>query len=171
MLETISKIRENAKHVEAEKKDVLMNSVIRLTEKVVNAFSEVKDIPENLEKNILPQIETQLKAAEKRTENAVDEIMNAAENALSATANVEGPGKAEIEKSINAIFEASCFQDLMAQHLNEVKLLLKRFETDVTFIKDSIEYLESANMTSKPVRVQQEERSDQHLLNGPALDF
>lgn len=171
MLETIHKIRESSKVVEADKKDILINSMVRLSEKVIGTFQDIKDIPESLEKGVLPQVETQLKAAEKRTETAVDDIMNAAENALAALSKVEGAGKPEIEKAVNAIFEASCFQDLMAQHLNEVKLLINNFEHELKYMRESIEYLESDSMKEKPVRKKALERSDQHLLNGPATDF
>lgn len=172
LFQTIEETKIAIDSVADEKKVPLVKSLITLTKKVMTSALSFKDIPENFETVILPGMTSQLEAAEKRTEKAADSIMTSTEKIMSALGDIEGKGKDIIQTEVNNLFEACNFQDLVAQHLNEIKLLTDDLAADMSDLSAAMNEMgEGGENGSVAKRPRKEKRPDSHLLNGPSTDF
>lgn len=153
------------------KKQDVINKLVTLAKKMIQDLGSFSDVPKEYSYKIYPAIKDQLSAAEKRTEKAADEIMGAAEIIMSQLPDINGPAKDKIQNAINQIFEASSFQDLVAQHLNEVKLLATNFDEDMKAMGEMMDDIGSGGDSSKRPDSSTSKRPDAHLLNGPSTNF
>lgn len=171
LIALIQKTKETMDDLPPEKKETLMTAMISLSKKLLDQVNGLMDIPESYHVTLCPAMIAQLHAAERRTEKAADDILSAAEGISNALARVEGPGKTEIQTRINAIFEASSFQDLVSQHLNETKLLIDDLSVDMDKLQRSFDVLNGSESMNRVALKTKEKRSDAHLLNGPSTHF
>ena len=118
----------------------------------------------------------ELDAVVKGTEDATEKILTAAENIESNAANLANSLKSgadhdvalDIQEQAIAVFEACNFQDLTGQRITKVVNTLK-------FIEERVDYMmtiwggEESFAGIKPEK-QTGKTSDDHLLNGPAMD-
>ncbi len=165
LMQTILETRETLSDVPDDKKLVLVDSLVQLTQRLMGDLAKLGDIPENYLTVLEPSITEQIDAAEKRTERAADVILGATEKIMTSLPGVQGPIRQEIQNQVNAIFEASNFQDLVSQHLNEIKLRVELLTRDMRFLNDSMAGIAAGGGTN---RAREPRRSDAHLLNGPS---
>lgn len=170
IIETISELNKSIDTMPDDKKAMAVNSMIGLIKNVFGHLEIIKEAADHYRSDLFPAIVKQLSAAEKRTEKGIDHIMTACEKmsqdpALTAEATI----KKTVQTYSNAIFEASNFQDLSAQHLNEVKLRLEEVNNAMTLFVDI--------MTKEPTQIAQSfahykrpRGLDAHLLNGPSTE-
>lgn len=169
LFQTIQETSAALKTVPEEKKQPLVTSLVQLIQRVSKDLGRFADIPLHFNNKTYPALTGQITAAEKRTEKAADDIMTAAEKIMSALAHVDGAGKTDIQTGLNAIFEASSFQDLVAQHLQEIRTLTEDINTDMKDLATNFSTGSSDEGTmTRPPR---DKRPDAHLLNGPTTDF
>lgn len=166
LMNTILETREALDKVPDDKKVALVDSLFQLTRRMVDDVVQLNDIPEHYLSQIEPIMSNQILAAEKRTEKAANDILAATENIMSLLPAVQGPVKQDIQNQVNALFEASNFQDLVSQHLNEIKLRLDQLNKDMQMLSDVMAGLSSGKQSSS-ARAREPRRSDAHLLNGP----
>ena len=173
LLQTIEETKAALDSVSEDKKPPLVISLVTLSKKLIDKVLCFKDVPERFETEILPALYSQIEAAEKRTEKAADDIMSATENIMAALAEIEGTGKDKVQKNVNALFEACNFQDLVAQHLKEIRLLSDDLAEDMQELNESMDSLGGNGSVNAqmPGRARKQTRPDAHLLNGPATDF
>ena len=167
LLATIQETRKSIDVVADDKKLSLVDSMMTLCKKLIDNVLSFADVPEKFDTQMYPAISDQIKAAEKRTEKAADDIMSATENIMAALGQIEGAGKDKIQTEVNNLFEACNFQDLVAQHLKEIQLLANSLKDDMSELKDAMGEMGSASGGGVE-RKKRAERSDAHLLNGPS---
>lgn len=154
-----------------DKKQDVINKLVKLAKKMIQDLGSFSDVPKEYSFKIYPAMKDQLSAAEKRTEKAADDIMSAAEIIMAQLPSINGPAKDKIQNAINQIFEASSFQDLVAQHLNEVKLLATDFDADMKAMGEMMDEIGTGGDSSKRPSSPNNKRPDAHLLNGPSTNF
>lgn len=140
-------------------------------------LSDLALLPKNFKSKISPGILEQIKAADKRTEDSADVIMTAAENIMALTSELDANKSDKIINEINKIFEASSFQDLVSQHLNEIKLLVEELNEDMAVVEAVLNKgttgsskSDTGAFSAHKEKQQKKKRPDDHLLNGPATD-
>lgn len=173
LIETIKATQAKFDTVPEEKKLELVTSMLGLTKKLVADLSEFTQIPKTFEEQHYPQITQQLAAAEKRTDVGIDKIMSAAEAIMKLAGDLDAEPQDKIMKCVNVIFEAASMQDLVAQHLNEIKLCLDDLQEDFQILDDFLSDKDSENQgrnTYAKKKAEKAKRSDSHLLNGPPTD-
>ncbi|HCK32250.1 MAG: hypothetical protein CMH32_06820 [Micavibrio sp.] len=156
-----------------DKKPALLDSLLSISQKLMRVTKQFSDIPDTYVTKLSPMIEKQLSAAERRTERAADQFLTVAEEIKPLLDGVDEATKKEIQNKLNEMFEISTFQDLVAQHLNEVKLLMNDLTYDIEELQEALIALGDSSMGGgkKFERSVQQKRSDEHLLNGPSTDF
>lgn len=170
ILDTINELNKSIDGVPDERKVMAANSMIVLIKSIFGHLEILKEAASHYQNDLLPTITKQLAAAEKRTEKGVDQIMTACENmakdpALTADTTI----KKAVQTYGNAIFEASNFQDLSAQHLNEVKLRLEEVNNAMGLFMD-IMTKEPSQIAQSIARYKRPRGLDAHLLNGPSTE-
>jgi chemotaxis regulatin CheY-phosphate phosphatase CheZ len=150
-----------------EKKAQILKQISSLLERTFENLSSFSDIPEYFFETIQPNVERQVRAVEIRTERAADAVMTSCEKISASLKDVPPESKKAIQQQINKVFEACNFQDLVAQHANEVRLLMKELGDDIGDMKA---FLASDGYEIPKVRTKDKNRRpDAHLLNGPAM--
>lgn len=128
LIETINEAQQAIDQVPVEKKLELTVSLVALSKKLLSSIAELGLIPSHFHNDLMPAAQAQLLAAEKRTEFAADKFLGAAEKLSELAGKVtDAQHRNALQDQVNVIFEAANFQDLVAQHLNEVKLRLNGF--------------------------------------------
>lgn len=166
VLDAIHEMQSAIEQVSGEKKVQLVNSLVALSKKLLEQLGELNEIPDHYEEVLKPEIVAQLAAAEKRTERAADSILSAVERMNPVLSKVEAGLRQELMKEINVIFEASTFQDLVAQHLNEIKLRLEELEGEMLALQATLKGGEAV-----PPKRRARIDPQKGLLNGPTTDF
>lgn len=156
--------------VDGQKRTDLLILLSKLAQQISVNIAGLGDGLERFEKQLLPAINAQLAAADKRTEIAADKLMGSTEKISAILKTVPAAEKDAIQKELNAIFETCSFQDLVSQHLNEVRLRLGDLEKETVLIRDTINSLGSSAESAAMRRRREEQRSDAHLLNGPSTE-
>ena len=164
ILEEASKALEEASD---EKKIKLAGQLGLVLDDVLAKISSFNDIPQHYFDEVEPQIQGQIKAIDERTEQAADAILSACENMSKHINDIPEAAKKAIQNEINAIFEASNFQDLVSQHANEIKLLAEDIKADMQDIQSLTEGGDDSASSERSRN--KNKRSDSHLLNGPAV--
>ena len=153
-----------------DKKLLLVGQVSKLVQRIAADIVQIDERNAAFLENKLPALHAQMDAADKRTEKAADQILSCCERMMPLLKDCPDAVKTELQKYINMIFSAGNFQDLVAQHINEVRLIIKDHGEDVADIKaimssgateDTFSHLARTRLREKQVR------SDAHLLNGP----
>lgn len=168
VLKTIEETRDAMDGVTSDKKIMLVNSLVTLSKKVIAHILAFRDVPVRFEAVLHPAIAAQLQAAETRTEKAADDIMTATERIAAILPGLQEEERAAIQVQVNALFEACNFQDLVAQHLNEIHLLVGDLSRDMKALAAGMEDVGGGEGGGRPRR---EERPDSHLLNGPTTQL
>lgn len=134
-------------------------------------LASFKDIPEHYFDNLMPAMLAQIQAVDKRTETAADQILTACETMGQILDDLPDGPKERIQEQINAIFEASNFQDLVSQHANEIKRRLEDLSDDIKDFQDALAHVASGTIPDgERVRTRDKnKRADAHLLNGPEM--
>lgn len=173
LIKTIENTCSAITHVAPEKRAVLMESVIQLSKKLAEHISALDDVPHHYQTFTMPSINDQITAAEKRTERAAEKILTAAENIMKSVQKIPGDACKEIQNQTNIIFEATSFQDLVTQHLNEIRLRMNELNDDMDALKSCIENIcgSSGDTENLSIRTRRNERPDAHLLNGPTTNI
>ncbi|AGH97274.1 hypothetical protein [Micavibrio aeruginosavorus] len=173
IIQTIQETSQAMGHVSPEKRAALADSIAQLAKRLADHVSALDDIPSHYQTFTMPAISDQIAAAEKRTEKAADQILTAAESIMKSLTKMKGDAAAEIQNQANIIFEATSFQDLVTQHLNEIRLRMKELNDDMLALQDCMINISSgsADGTQPKQRTRKSERPDAHLLNGPTTNF
>lgn len=166
LIDTIHETRAALETVPDDKKKVLIDSLIVLTQKMLDKVMTFSDLPDSYLNGLLPSITAQLEAADKRTERAADKLLGSGEAIMGAFGKPDA--KDVIMNEVNKIFETCSFQDLVSQHLNEVKLRLKDLTDDMTDFQESLNALAGESAGNAGDRPKRQKRPDAHLLNGPS---
>lgn len=167
ILEAVHEVQAAIDHVPDDKKAELITQIIALSHKLLSSITEVGNIPGYYQEQLRPDMEAQLNAAEKRTEKAADTFLNIAEALTALSAKADPALRDALQSQVNAIFEASSFQDLVAQHLNEVKLRLKELNEHMEALQQVFSGApDSAKGRKKPLL----KPTGDPLLNGPSTD-
>lgn len=167
LIKTMQDAQDALGKVDGDKKVDIVNNLVSLSKKLVHHIAAFADIPQNFSKSLYPTITAQITAADKRTEKAADDIMGAAESIMAIADNLEGDTKTKLMEQVNAIFETCSFQDLVAQHLNEIRLRVDDLKEDMDDLSD----MANGNTSSEEkLKKRKQKRSDAHLLNGPATN-
>lgn len=171
VIAAIKEAHQAIKSAPDSKKAELVDFIVRLLKKIVPVAEQFGDIPQNYATKIQPMMLKQLQAAEKRTERAADSFLSIAEELMPMLDGLPEARKKEIQEKINEMFEASSFQDLVAQHLNEIKLLVNDLTYDIEGLQETLMELGNTSWQGTDFkRSVQQKRSDAHLLNGPSTD-
>lgn len=165
MIDTIRDMRDALDKVDDDKKTALVDSLLKLTRRMSDDLVTLADIPEQYLTQLEPVITEQIRAAEKRTEKAADDILAVAEKLMAAMPAVQGPIKNDMQNQVNALFEAVNFQDLVSQHLNEIILRMNMVSKDMQTLRDLMMNMGAGGKTGS--RNREPRRADAHLLNGP----
>ncbi|MEH6476491.1 MAG: protein phosphatase CheZ [Sneathiella sp.] len=130
---------------------------------IVSARSEISQIhPNDLKEDKLPRAGKELDAIVQSTENATNQIMEAAEKIMDAKvtdANV-------VSDACMEIFEACSFQDITGQRISKVVSTLEYIETYLDKLTSAWDHDGDGLKMAKPESVDEEAA----LLNGPALE-
>lgn len=169
IIDAINDIEKNLVTMPDEKKLAALDTTFILIRKIFSEISILRDVAGNYETVLYPEIAQQLAAAEKRTEKGLDQILSACEALPKDIGAADDAVKKAVQEKINIIFEASNFQDLSAQHLNEVKLRLEKVKNAMNLINDILTG-DPAQIDKRIERYKHMDRPDAHLLNGPATD-
>jgi chemotaxis regulatin CheY-phosphate phosphatase CheZ len=157
----------------AEKKVTLVETVGKLVQRIAADIVQINERNNSFLDNKLPALNAQLDAADKRTEKAANQILTCCERMMPLLKDCPAPAKAELQKYINLIFAAGNFQDLVSQHINEVRKIVQDQGEDAADIKAIMSSSASDDAFSHQARARLREkqvRSDAHLLNGPPTD-
>ncbi len=172
LIETIKKTKETINTISPDKQADVIGLLIMLTTRFTDSMVKLNDIPKSYYTEIQPAVTSQLSAAERRIESATNIILESAEKISGLLPQVNDTAKKEIQIHLNKIFEASGFQDLVSQHLNEITLQMGDLSIDIEQLQFCLSSMEDANASLPPQRVKSRDRRvDAHLLNGPATDF
>lgn len=173
VLHTIEQLETSFDKVSEEDRGKLTTSLASLLRRISDDLLALGDVPSYYLSEYEPMILKQLQAADKRTENAANEYMDIAEEISKEARSLEPPAKDKMQKLVYKIYENSNFQDLVSQHLNEIRLLLETTNKDISELKSILDGLgiDPKSDAAKKRRQTQIKRPDDHLLNGPALDF
>lgn len=171
LVDVIQEISDALETAQEDKKPALVKSIIMIMKQIAKTVDEFNDIPETYSQKLHPAMLAQMKAAERRTEEATDKFLTISEKIGAVLKDVPEPAKATIQNSLNEIFETSSFQDLVAQHLNEIRLLIDDLTYDIESLDFAIKSLTSEEAGQSVQRTIKTRRPDDHLLNGPATDF
>ena len=169
IIQAIHDIKNTIKTMPDDKKLVAIDSTLELIKKIFDEIGILQEVAQNYETVVYPEITAQLAAAEKRTEKGIDQILTACESLPKSVASASDDVKKAVQDKVNVIFEASNFQDLTAQHLNEVKLRLEKVKQAMSLVQDILNG-DPAQIDIRIARYRHMERSDAHLLNGPVTD-
>jgi chemotaxis regulatin CheY-phosphate phosphatase CheZ len=131
-------------------------------------LNEMCDIACGFLDNSLPALRAQMEAADKRTEKAADSILTHCEQMMLLLKDCPAETQAQLQMHINSIFEASNFQDLVSQHINEIRRVVDALSEDLGVVRNNLQAGQSGGQKSK--REKRPERADAHLLNGPSTN-
>ncbi len=166
MKSVLKETTEALKSADDAKKAILATKLSGVLETFVEKLSFFSDIPEHFKETVEPQVEAQVKSIEDKTEHAADAILTACENVGSAIKDAPAEIKSAVQNEINKIFEASNFQDLVAQHANEIRILMKDIKADMSDIQNITGETDGKVNPAERSR-NSNKRPDDHLLNGP----
>ena len=170
LVDTIKEVGTALQSVDEDKRAVLVKSLVQLVNKLTDRMHNLGDISADFQKHY-PVIEKQLLAIEKRTEKATDEIMEIAEALGADTNDLTGESKEKVQKHVNSLFEVSGFQDLVAQHVIEVKTRVADVKEDMDALQHTIsEFGASDSPDGEARKKKTSKRLSSDLLNGPSTD-
>lgn len=171
LITVIKESTEAMAKVPEDRKAAIAETVNKLIQRVAEDMVGINERNDTFLLKQIPAIYAQLAAADKRTEKAANQIMTCAERMMPLLKECPDHIKTELQKYINIIFEAGNFQDLVAQHVNEVRRIVKDVEEDATDIKAIMNTTATDDAYSHQARArmrQKQQRPDAHLLNGPS---
>lgn len=147
-------------------KQVLLKLVTTLTGKMEAQSEEIRQMRDYYCDSAYGTIAAQLDAVEKRTDHAADAIMSAAEEllTLAGSGSLSAKDSPALLEKVNAIFEACTFQDLVAQHVHEVRQVADALKSE--FSAEGMA-LGSKGSIRSSVKAR-DKRPDRALLNGPS---
>ncbi len=154
-----------------DKKALIVEKLVPVFEHILKTRVALDGMFETYFERVEPGIGNQIKAIDKRTEESANAIIDSCERITKATKDFPDAQKKPIQNEINAIFQASNFQDLVSQHANEIKLLLEDLSVDMSHSQNVLTQSASDEDTDPSSPLPKSKRSDAHLLNGPTTIF
>ncbi|MGE0743972.1 MAG: protein phosphatase CheZ [Rhodospirillales bacterium] len=152
--------------------DVRMYQELKwFVDRIERTKSEIAALrPETIHSEHIPQATDELGAIVSATENATNEIMEAAEG-IEAVAEALGEEQSEaLVGATTRIYEACSFQDITGQRIRKVVTALKEIESKVSALIGMVAPQKSAGTADVPaVAEPAAPPADAHLLNGPQL--
>jgi hypothetical protein len=149
-----------------DKRAKLAESLAHLSRKALEQVQGISALPGHYREQLRPQVESQLQAAEKRTEMAAEAFLTIAERLGALAGKTSDPLVQQVlQAECGKIFEACSFQDLVAQHLNEITLRLKEMDQWMGALQSALNG--DAHDAAKALDRIQQQAGDQ-LLNGPS---
>src|SRR6266487_632123 len=144
--------------------------------RIEEAFNGDMPIPAAFDGNEMAKVTGELGAVVGGTEQATQQILEAAESidqAASALAKVTSPDQQkilseEIQERVVSIFEACNFQDLTGQRISKVMSTMKFIENHITIMMDIWGGIDAIKAHAPAIIDDRE--GDARLLNGPKLD-
>lgn len=167
LIQTVETLLASLETASDEKKIATVTSLANLAKRLVTDISTMTDVTEQYQKTILPALYAQLQAAEKRTEKAVDEILSSCEEIVKTVKDEKPEIKSAIQAQTNRIFETSAFQDLVSQHLNEIKIKIDDVGRNLGILQEIITG-DPDKISENIKKLQKTKGFDDHLLNGPS---
>lgn len=167
IIDTVQTLLDSLETASDEKKVATVKSLAALSKRLIGDISTMTEVTEKYQETILPALYAQLNAAEKRTEKAVDEILSACEDMVKAVKDENPNVKSAIQTHTNRIFETSAFQDLVSQHLNEIKIKIDDVGRNLGILQEIIKG-DPDKISENIKKLQKSKGFDDHLLNGPS---
>jgi chemotaxis regulatin CheY-phosphate phosphatase CheZ len=173
IIEIIHQTRASIHSVSDDKKSGLIDLIFQLANRVFESVKNLDQIPKNYSDIVFPSISNQLVAAEKRIEIATNVILDSADTISRLLPQLSGDAvKKEIQSELNKIFEASGFQDLVSQHLNEITIQMGDLSIDIDYLQSCLTSIDDLNAPAFNAKHKsKDKRSDAHLLNGPSTNI
>lgn len=164
MLEQVSKASSNMPDGKRKEMDLLLTALAGK----IDALTNYERLRKYYHTTAGDALNAQLNAIDKRTETAADDIMGAAEVIMDILGK-EKPGPETNQKildQVNKIFEACSFQDLITQHVTELRHL-------VTTVGDGFGPVttDTSSGGKSALHKKKDTRPDSHLLNGPTTNI
>jgi chemotaxis protein CheZ len=150
------------------------SEVSKLAKYIAEAKKEICDmVPDNNTSEFFGIAGEELHAVVKATEEATNNILDAADEIIAASGNLPNDAtKATIVDSTTKIFDACNFQDITGQRITKVIKTLEYVEAKIArlaqlFGSDSTEIVEMASKDSAAIL--EDKRADAALMEGPQL--
>lgn len=155
-----------------EKKILIASKLGGPLEGMLKVIFSFNGMIEKFNATIHPEVQSQIKAIDARTEKAANDIIDANSDMTLALKGIPEANAKAIQKQINRIYEACNFQDLVSQHANEIRLVMNELAEDMTYFKKAISKPNAIDHKSfAEHEADKKKRSDSHLLNGPTTQL
>lgn len=128
--------------------------------------------PETIHSEHIPLATDELGAIVSATENATNEIMEAAEGIEAVAEKLDEEQSEALVGATTRIYEACSFQDITGQRIRKVVTALKEIESKVSALIGMVAPRQAAAAVGPPVNdppAPHPVEADAHLLNGPQL--
>jgi len=128
--------------------------------------------PETIHSEHIPLATDELGAIVSATENATNEIMEAAEGIEAVAEKLDEEQSEALVGATTRIYEACSFQDITGQRIRKVVTALKEIESKVSALIGMVAPRQTAAAATSPANdspAPQPVEADAHLLNGPQL--
>jgi len=168
LIESLLETTKALKAAEPAEKEALAMKAAALTEALATDLNDMCKIACSFLDNSLPELLAQMEAADKRTEKATDSILTSTEQIMALLPKCDTEIQPQLQTQINNIFEASNFQDLVSQHINEIRLVVTTLGEDLGEVRESLHALQDGIPAASRPRKPRITRDDAHLLNGPS---
>lgn len=151
----------------------LQKEIVKMAKYLNDAKHQILSIAphEDAGKQHISEASSQLDAVIKTTEEASNNIMDAADAIQGAVAGVGGQIEQQIMEATTRIYEACNFQDLTGQRLRKVIATLNYLDEQIAklagmFGEETVEQAKMAVVMPIPTK---SNRPDEHLMNGPQM--
>jgi chemotaxis regulatin CheY-phosphate phosphatase CheZ len=161
-------IIENIETVPDEKRLRAFDEIMPIIKIIISNTEVFKNILNDFNSDDSTKISDHISAIKIRSEQSADKIIDAAYDISQNLLSVPESQKKKIEASINQIYEGCNFQDLVSQHAKEINLIISHLTAEMTYMEKVIQ---TPLETEKLERPKQQERENQHLVNGPTTDI
>lgn len=155
------------KNAPKDKKAIITEKLAPVLEDILKSVITFDSILKEFFEHVEPGMAAQIVAIDKRTEKSANLILDASERISTHIKPLPAAQKDPIQKEINLIFQACNFQDLVSQHANEIRLLLKDLTADMEYSKNVMSDTNKQGNVDFEAQRRQNKRPDAHLLNGP----
>lgn len=175
--EIFEQVAEDFQFLHGETESLLKNEILKMANYIDQVKEEIASLSDDDSKpsEAISGATIHLDAVVKSTENATNEIMDAADKIQEAAAGIGGEAEQKIMDASMKIYEACNFQDLTGQQINKV---LKMIE----FVEERLDNLtklfahggvnkDVLKFQGKDVKdINVEDIDDKDLMNGPQLE-
>jgi chemotaxis protein CheZ len=148
----------------------MLKDLRELVQFIQRAKAEIAAIrPDEIKDRHLTIASDELDAIVSATEDATNEIMEAAEAIEGIAAGIGGDQADAISESVTRIYQACSFQDITGQRISKVVGALKHIEAKVESMVTLLGGREAAILRAAKVVEAADEDPEAKLLNGPQL--